>query len=183
MSEQLENFIKNHKNEFDVFEPSTDLWEKLDKRLEAHQKKSKQRSKMRVIYSFGKVAAILLIVLSFGFIWGYYKQQQATNLASINPEYAAKEVQFSSLIEVKRSELKDLKSIDPNLYKTFKSEQDKLEREYQSLKKQLVTTPNQDKIVKAMIRNLQSQISLLNQQLDITKEVKQIKSKQNGQSI
>lgn len=183
MSDPLENFIKNHKNEFDVFEPSSDLWKKLDERLDAHQKKSKQRSKMSVIYSFGKVAAILFIVLSFGFIWGYYKQKQATNLERINPEYAAKEVQFSSLIEVKRSELKDLKSIDPNLYRTFTSAHNKLEQEYQSLKKQLITTPNQDKVVKAMIRNLQSQIYLLNQQLDITKEVKQIKSKQHEQSI
>lgn len=183
MSEQLENFIKNHKNEFDVFEPSSALWEKLDERLDAHQKKSKKHSNMRLLFNFGKVAAILFIVLGFGFIWGFYKQQQATNLESINPAYAAKQVQFSSLIELKRSELKDLKSIDPNLYKAFIAEQNKLEKEYQSLKKQLTTTPNQDKIVKAMIRNLQLQISLLNQQLDITKEVKQIKSKQNGQSI
>ena len=179
MSEQLENFIKNNKKNFDVLEPSERVWTKIDERLEEECKKEKQHSKMRWIYKLGKVAAVFIMVLSIGFIWGYYKKQEATNLANINPEYAAKEVQFSSLIEDKRTELKTLKKIDATLYKTFINEQEKLEKEYNQLKKELSTTPNQDRIVKAMIQNLQAQISLLNQQLNITNEVKEIKSNQN----
>lgn len=179
MSEQLENFIKNNKSEFDAFEPSEGLWAKLDDRLEEKCKKEKQRNKTRWIYTVGKVAAVFVMVLSIGFIWGYYKKQESTNLANINPAYAAKEVQFSSLIEIKRTELKTLKKIDPTLYKTFINEQGKLDTEYNQLKKKLSTTPNQDRIVKAMIRNLQAQISLLNQQINITNEVKEIKSNQD----
>lgn len=179
MSEQIENFIKKHKNEFDVHEPAGDLWSKLDQKLDEHCQKEKKRSKMSLVFMATKIAAVFLLVLSFGFIWGYYKNEKANNLSYINPEYAAKEVRFSSMIEDKRTELKDLKNVDPALYKTFIKEQDKLEKEYASLKKELSTTPNQDKIVKAMIRNLQSQISLLNQQINITNEVKQIKSDQN----
>ncbi len=179
MSEQLENLIRNNKKALDAFEPSEDLWNKLDERLEEKCKKEKQRLKMRWMYTIGKVAAVFIIVLSIGFFWGYYKKREATNLANINPEYAAKEVRFSSLIEDKRTELKTLKKIDPKLYKTFINEQEKLEIEYNQLKKKLSTTPNQDRIVKAMIRNLQSQISLLNQQINITQEVKEIKSNQN----
>lgn len=180
MSEKLENFIRNHKKEFDAFEPSESLWAKLDERLEEHCLKEKKKGKTRWMYTFGKVAAVFIMVLSIGFIWGYYKKQEASNLANINPEYAAKEVRFSSLIEDKRTELKSLKKIDPALYKTFINEQEKLEIEYNELKKELTNTPNQDRIVKAMIRNLQAQISLLNQQLNITNEVKEIKLNNNS---
>ncbi len=183
MSEQLENFIRNNKKNFDAFDPPTELWNKLDGRLDEYCRKESKHSKMKVIYTFGKVAAVFLMVLSFGFIWGHYKKQEATSLEHISPENATKEIKFTSLIESKRAELKELKNVDPQLYKTFTKEQNKLESEYHSLKKKLLTTPNQDRVVKAMIRNLQSQISLLNQQLTITNEVKQIKSKQNETSI
>jgi hypothetical protein len=183
MSEKLENFIKNNRKGFDAFEPSEGLWAKLDECLEQQCKKEKQRSKMRWIYTVGKVAAVFIMVMSVGFIWGYYKKMEATNLVNINPDYAAKEVLFSSLIENKRTELKTLKKIDLALYKTFMNDQENLEIEYKQLKKKLSTTPNQDRIVKAMIRNLQAQISLLNQQLNITNEVKEIKSNQNEKNI
>jgi hypothetical protein len=47
----------------------------------------------------------------------------------------------------------------------------------------LVSTPNQDRVVKAMIRNLQLQIDLLNQQINISNEVKQFKKQENEQAI
>nr|MBC7614012.1 hypothetical protein [Pseudopedobacter sp.] len=183
MSEKLENFIRNNRKEFDALEPDESLWTKLDERLEEQCIKQNQRNKIRSMFTIGKVAAVFIMVLSIGFIWGHYKTQQANSLANINPEYAAKEVRFSSLIEDKRTELKTLKKIDPALYKIFMNEQKKLDKEYTELKEKLSTTPNQDRIVKAMIRNMQAQISLLNQQLNITNEVKEIKSNQDEKSI
>ncbi|MBK0384378.1 hypothetical protein I5M32_15530 [Pedobacter sp. SD-b] len=183
MSGKIENFIKNNKKAFDDQEPSAGLWDKIDAQLDAHCKEQNKKIKRLKVYNFSKIAAIFIVVLAFGFLWGKYQWAEAVKLENINPAYAAKEVQFSSLIDHKRAALKDLKKIDPQLYQTFKSEQLKLEKEYKSLQKELSTSPNQDRIVKAMIRNLQSQIDLLNQQLNITKEVKQFKASQNETAI
>ncbi len=183
MSEKLENFIKSKKADFDKHEVPSRLWEKLDKQLDEHCK-AQEKIVFRIkFYNFSRIAAVFIVVLAFGFLWGKYQKEESTKLENINPVYAAKEVQFSSLIANKRTELKDLKKIDPQLYQTFKNEQIKLEEEYKSLQKELITSPNQDRIVKAMIRNLQSQIDLLNQQLSITKEVKQFKASENETAI
>ena len=69
------------------------------------------------------------------------------------------------------------------MYQNFLLEQQKLENEYKFLNKQLASSPNKDRIVKAMIRNLQLQIDLLNQQINISNEVKQFKKQENEQAI
>lgn len=183
MSEKIENFIKKNKHSFDEHEAPEGLWEKLDVALDEHCRTQVKNNRRIKIYNFSKIAAVFIFVLAFGFLWGNYQKNEANKLSNINPAYAAKEVQFSSMIEGKRMELKDLKKIDPQLYQTFKNEQTKLEDEYKSLQKALITSPNQDRIVKAMIRNLQLQIDLLNQQLNITKEVKQFKATENETAI
>lgn len=183
MSEQLENFIQKNKKEFDVFEPSDKVWEQINNNLDTLCKEEKKRLNLRFYYGISKIAAVFLLILGFGFAWGYYKNTEANKLENISPEYAAIQVQFTSLIKEKRSELKDLKKVDPNLYADFKSAQSKLENSYNDLKKELANSPNQDKVIKAMIRNLQLQIALLNQQLSISEDVKQIKLEENEKSI
>jgi hypothetical protein len=183
MSEKLENFIKSNKSAFDNKEAPAGLWDKLDKQLDEHCKAQEKKIRRIKFYNFSRIAAVFIVVLAFGFLWGKYQKEEATNLENINPVFAAKEVQFSSLIADKRAELKDLKKVDPQLYQTFKNEQIKLDEEYKSLQKELLNSPNQDRIVKAMIRNLQSQIDLLNKQLNITKEVKQFKATENETAI
>lgn len=183
MSEQLENFIKNNKQNFDVYEAPEGLWNKLDGQLNLHQKKQQKRGTLNLFITVFKVAALFAIVLSFGFLWGNYQKQQSVKLENINPAYAKKEVQFSSLIESKQEVLKELSTVDPQLYQNFIAEQEKLEQEYKFLKNELASSPNKDRVVKAMIRNLQLQIDLLNQQINISKEVKQFKKEENEQVI
>jgi hypothetical protein len=183
MSKQLENFIKNNKQKFDAYDAPEGLWDKLDKQLDLHEKKKQKKGTLNLFITALKVAALFAIVLSCGFLWGNYQKEQSVMLENINPAYAKKEVQFSSLIESKQEVLKDLNEIDPKLYQNFKIEQEKLEQEYNFLKKQLANTPNKDRVVKAMIRNLQLQIDLLNQQINISNEVKQFKKQENEQAI
>ena len=183
MSEQLENFIKNNKSEFDTYDAPQGLWDKLDGQLNLHQKQQQKRGTLNLFITALKIAALFAIVLSFGFLWGNYQKQQSVKLENINPAYAKKEVQFSSLIENKQEVLKDLSAVDPQLYQNFKTEQEKLEKEYQFLKNGLSSSPNKERLVKAMIRNLQLQLDLLNQQINISNEVKQFKNQENEQAI
>jgi hypothetical protein len=183
MSEPLENFIKNNKEKFDVYDAPEGLWDKLDGQLNLHQKKEHKSGTLNLFITVFKIAALFIMVLSFGFLWGNYQKQQSLKLENINPVYAKKEIQFSSLIESKQEVLKSLSKVDPSLYQNFVLEQQKLENEYKFLNKQLASSPNKDRIVKAMIRNLQLQIDLLNQQINISNEVKQFKKQENEQAI
>jgi phage shock protein A len=82
-------------------------------------------------------------------------------------------VQYTSLIESKREEIKQIETHDPMMYKEFATEIEKLNQDYQSLQTELSQTPNQEDLVKAMIQNLQVQLDILNRQLKIIEKVKQ----------
>lgn len=184
MSDRLERFIKENKKQFDEFEAPSLLWDKIDAGLNAQEKKVSEQVKMRTIYRVLKVAAVFVMVISAGYLLVAYQENEATKMSNINPDYAKKEIRFTSLIELKQEEIKDFAKQEPKLYKAFVNEQNKLEIEHKDLKQQLLNTPNQDRVVKAMIRNLQAQISLLNQQINVMEEVKQLKNNGNeNQSI
>ncbi len=182
MSEALEKFIKAHQKEFDVEEPGADLWAKIESGLDLNKKET---SVFRLKnYGFVlKIAAVLLVFVFAGILFNNYIKYNSSDLNRINPVYAKQEMQFIALIEQKQSELKILSKKDPKLYQDFEKEVSKLNRQYDQLKADLLNTPNQDKVLKAMVRNLQLQLNILNQQLNIINEINQLKTEQNYENI
>ncbi len=128
------------------------------------------------------IAASLLILLSAGLLFFNYQKKEAVDISNISPELASQQVHYASMIEVKRSELKRIEKGDPQLYNEFSTEIKKMDASYQRLQKDLPGSPNQEETVKAMIRNLQVQIEVLNQQLNIIQQIKQIKKEQKNET-
>ncbi len=50
-----------------------------------------------------------------------------------------------------------------------------MEASYKKLKHDLATSPNQERVLRAMIRNLQIQAEVLDQQLQVIEQFKEIK--------
>lgn len=176
MSERLENYIKNNRTEFDEFEPPVNLWNRIEQELDAQQPVRKERViKLSVLL---KIAATLLIIITAGVVFMRYQRSMATDISSINPELASQQVHYASMIETKRSELKRIEKEDPQLYNEFAAEIRKMDSNYKKLQNDLPTSPNQEETVKAMIRNLQTQIEVLNQQLNIIQQINQFKKGQ-----
>src|SRR5690606_8695973 len=118
-----------------------------------------------------KIAASIILVMAAA-LWLYqYQYEQLSELSSIDPKLAQQQMQYAALIEVKRSELKQIEKEDPRLYSEFSAEIGKMNENYQKLKDDLPRSPNQEETVRAMIRNLQIQIEVLNQQLNIIQEI------------
>jgi predicted nucleic acid-binding Zn-ribbon protein len=89
------------------------------------------------------------------------------------PAYAREFTQYNQAIEKKQEELIRLTTDNPELYKEFSTDLDRLEKSYVNLRTELPQTPNQEALIQAMIQNLQWQIDLLNQQLTILQRIKQ----------
>jgi hypothetical protein len=178
MSERLEHFIKDHKKDFDQFEPPADLWNKIENQLDEKQIGIKsginKEGSMRLSFLLKIVATIIPLVLA-GFWFYQYQMKQLTELSNIDPRMAKQQIHYASLIEIKRIELKRMEKEEPQLYLEFLSEIKKMDESYQRLKKELPASPNQEETVKAMIQNLQIQTELLNQQLQIIQQINQIK--------
>jgi len=170
MSKKLEEYIREHKKSFDVGTPSDQLWSKIETALD----KEKVKKPLRVPLWFA-IAASLTVVMTITFIYTYRSKQTGVDIADVNPGYAQKEMKFASLIEQKKDSLMVYAQENPKLYSEFSSDLQKLGADYENLKKQLQNSPNQKLVVRAMVKNLELQLQVINQQLSIINEVSQYK--------
>jgi hypothetical protein len=181
MSKRLEDFISENKAEFDDLEPRSDIWANISGELDAWDEEQQLPKKREAkTFSLGfvlRVAAMVIVVMGIGF-GAYLKTQKTTegvDYAAINPTYAKQQVHLASVIENQRIELKQIKKFDLQLYQEFSNEISKMQLTYKKLNTDLVTSPNQERVLRAMIRNLQIQTEVLNQQLSVIQQFNQSK--------
>lgn len=181
MSKRLEDFITSNKDDFDDREPNADLWQQIEKCL-PQQIKTIEPEKSFSLGFVLRVAAGIILVMAASFIFYLQKQhQQPVDLAQINPEYAQQQIRYASEVESKRTELRAIAKTDPELYKEFNSVLINMDQSYKKLNQELQNSPNQERVLRAMIRNLKVQTELLNQQLQVIEDYNQTKKQiQNG---
>ena len=184
MSKRLESFIKMNREEFDELEPSADLWSRIEQHLPAQYEEPKKRETKTFSLGFVmRVAATVILVMGIGFA-AYLRntKKETVDLAAINPEYAQQQIQYTSLIESKRTELKSIAKTEPELYKEFSSQIAKMDSTYKQLNSDLLNSPNQERVLHAMIRNLQIQTQVLNQQLSVIEQYNNMKKEQKNET-
>lgn len=178
---KVERFIRDNRENFDQFDVPTCLWDKLDRdlgNLNTCRGEAPFVDKKRIFILKQKhwaMAASVALLLGCIFVYkmGFNSMETTDSIiATVSPEYGNKMVQYASLIEVKREEIRQIETHNPVLYKEFASEIENLNKDYQNLKAELPQTPNQEELVKAMIQNLQVQLDILNRQLSIIQKIK-----------
>ena len=199
MSKGLEQFIRDNRDQFDTDEPGEQVWSTLEKELTVkNQNRQQQTSKDRKIIVLTilrrSAAAAILILAGIGIYSLLGKRNTTGNdlvkqnvtrdtpsvndplLKAINPAYAREVYQFTQLIELKQTELKQMEKENPHLYKKFVTDINKLDSSYNALKRELPENPNREQLLEAMIENLRLQTEILNQQLSIINQIKASKS-------
>ena len=183
---KLERFIRDNREDFDYHEVPVGLWGKVDKSLgkDGSRQSSVENTEthiqtiVQIITNWKKIwaiaASIFLLISCFSVF--YFKNSPESIeqiVAEVAPQYNDKMVQYASLIETKREEIKAIEIHDPVMYKEFATEIEKLNQDYQNLQDELPQTPNQGELVEAMIQNLRVQLDILNRQLIIIQKVKE----------
>jgi len=184
MSKGLEGLIKKHREEFDDLEPSPDLWARIEKHLPPQFEEPKKREAKTFTLGFVlRVAAAIVVVMSILFVL-YVRdtKKDGIDLAAINPTYAKQQVHFTSLIQVKREQLKSIAKSQPELYQQFTSQIAEMDSTYKELTNDLQTSPNQELVLKQMIRNLEIQTQVLTQQLKVISQYNDMKKEENNES-
>ncbi len=183
MSKRLENFIKLNKEEFDDLEPSANLWYRIETHLPAQDSQFNKRNKKTFTLGFVlSMAAAVILVMGIGFaVYLRTEKKEGIDLRAINPVYAQQQIKYTSLIETKRTELKTLAKSDPQLYQEFSAQIAKMEFTYKQLKSDLPNSPNQERVLQAMIGNLQIQTEVLNQQLNVIEQFNKEKKEQSNE--
>ena len=157
---KLENYIRHHREAFEEEAPA-DAWEKIRERLP--QQKSPWKTYVRY-------AAALLVFLGAGYLIGVKTGSKDTAELA---RYDATLVAYASKVDQKKARLETLVSNAPELEATFSQDLSELQEDFEDLKLQLPNNPNREMLIDAMIRNLEWQIELLNQQTRIAEKRKQ----------
>lgn len=152
---KLEEYIVRHKAEFEEEVPR-EAWTKI--RAQLPQRKSPRNAWFRY-------AAALLVFLGAGYLIGL-----KTGRVTEQENYDAALVTYTHKVDQKRARLETLVSNQPELEKTFSQDLSELQADFEYLKSQLPNNPNRETLINAMIKNLEWQIELLNQQTRIAEK-------------
>lgn len=162
----LEQFIKSRREEFDSKIPREKLWSRIEADLD--------NSKGDWGWMWKAAVVVLLAVCSF-LIWERsHNQPVDSTVASeymVNPEFVETELYYTQLIAQKSQMVAEYDLEDPELKENFKRDLASLDTMYQELQEEYVVSGN-DVVLEAMIENLQLRMELLNQQLEILAEIK-----------
>lgn len=175
---ELEEILRDHKDQFDDQEPQDGHFENFLEKLN-HQKK---RNVFENIPNFFKVAVIVTFVIFSGLIGYQIRNLEDTHLGlgGISPEYREVESFYTANINSQLGMLKQLGSFNKEQHQSIlKEELKEMDERYSQLKRELELHPDDDRIIQAMIEYYQVKTSILNR---IIEQLYQIK-KQNRNNL
>lgn len=167
----LEEFVKNNKKAFEEHGPSAALWQKIEFELE----KNKKRIKRLKIYRWISVAAVFVVGLG---VYFYTLKPNRYDIADVRLSFKKKEVRFTTQIEEMKDSLAIYAKQNPELYQQFTEDLKNLDSDYERLKAEFPQSPNQYFVLKAMVKNREMQLQVLNQQLEIINQVNNYRKEQ-----
>ena len=159
MGDQFEKFIMENRSSFDDSEPSNDLWNKIDHQL------GKKKSTLSVIW---KVAAVLFLVSTIALLFD--RQIESNSGPALSQEFVEAEDYYMMMINQRRQLITE--KLTPEQEQEFLSEINDLDSMYLALKKTYQTNSSSERIMDAMINNLQLRLDILNRQLEILENIK-----------
>ena len=173
----FEEFIRQHRSEFEETGPRPVLWEKLEKELAPKQKG-------KVLQMLGrhwlKVAAVLVLVVNSVLIYQFLQIKKQQHLGNISPELQEAKMYYTSQIDQRLQEIKaypaDVLGLDSSARKELELRNDT----YQALEAELLQNPGNERIKAAMVRYYQLKLDLLDKILDELKEKQPGKQKQTN---
>jgi hypothetical protein len=177
--DKLEKYIREQRSSLDDLNPPDSLWHKINDQLDSEGKE------VFLLRHIWKVAAMLLFAVVIWLLVDRQDQQEQLNLSQIETSNGIDlnqvENYYVKLIENKQKEIREFIVVNPEVDEQLLTDINKLDSSYQELKKKLLEGPN-EKIIDAMVINLQTRIEILNQQLNILERIKQLKEQSDETS-
>lgn len=160
MGDQLEQFIMNNKDAFNDANPSEKVWKGINKQL------GRNNNFLQVVW---KVAAILFMVSTI-YLLVEKSFEESQSGPQFSEEFTQAEDYYTQLISVKRMEIQE--KLSPEEQEELLEEIDQLDVLYVELKETYQTNAASERIVDAMISNLQLRLQILSKQLEILENIK-----------
>lgn len=157
MNNNLEKFVSNRREEFDVYEPPQNLWEDIEKNIQV---------KMNRYMLFFKYAAVVIII----FLSGFYTNNVLNNkektlskndMSSAQMKIIESKYYYQTEINEKFNELKPYFAENPQLENDLMEDFEELDDYCNSLQSELKENLNNQQVVEAMIRSYRMKLNML----------------------
>jgi hypothetical protein len=158
MSDRLEDFVKQQREQFDLREPDPSIWLQINP---ANVPVVKERRSMRWL----RVAAAVAIIFA-GSTAGIYfltGQQAETDQLSnqLYLEIQETEQYYSQMVSQRYDELKPFLTENPGAAKMLTSDMEELDEVYLELKEDLKDNVSNPEVIEAMILNYRVKLEIL----------------------
>jgi hypothetical protein len=197
----IEQFTKTNSKNFDSHEPPTGLWDKIEEELISDEsgevkskiiplKKEPKMVSVRVVWQMA--ASFLLIILAVGILPNLNWSQSTSEIesedeltlneqiAEVAPELIEAEKYYSNQINQRLVQLKEMNLSGTGVnIDSFEEEIQELNSVYEGMKEEFVASEANERVLSAMIENLQLRMEILNRQLQLLQQVKDIKNGTN----
>ena len=177
-NKDIEKLFERLEGTFDLHEtPEGHQGRFLDK---LNSQPSIERNNQNYYWRWAGVAAAIALLLMVGASIFMTDNTVSADLASVSPEMEKTQSFFTATIE---KEIRNLKANETAENKTIiqdaLKQMDLLEKEYQQLKKDLVESGQNKRVIQAMIANFQTRINLLENVIQTLEEIKTLKNTTN----
>ena len=188
--EDIDNLFDVPKESFDIFEPQEDhelrFLQKLSKHNSVEEETSvvpltRKKNKWTTLLYIAATIAILIAVIPSGLINTNFEEAE---LASVSPQLQETQDFFTVAINQQLEQINTINSEETKkVVEDALVQLQKLEVNYASLKKDLITSGYDKRVISAMIDNFQQRTLLLEHTLDAMNNIKKLKLDQNENNI
>lgn len=162
----LESFIKNNKSEFDILEPESNVWDKINEKIAPKPAQNKLSIKLLRIAA---VFAIAILGASITY-FGLYTDIKTSKISKyVDPEIQElieAEAYYAQEVSVKLNEIRKCYIIYPELKLEIESDLSELESMYRTLKSDLKDNVSNKEVIEAMIENNRNRVKLVDEILE-----------------
>ena len=167
MSDRLEDFVKQHREQFDLHEPDPSVWLKINP---ANKVVTKERRPMRWL----RIAAAVAMIFA-GSAAGIYfltgeRPGQDRYSNDLYQEIQETEQYYSQMVSDRYEELQPFLVSDPAAEEILNSDMEELDEVYRELKEDLKDNASNPEVIEAMILNYRVKLEILEDLLNQLKE-------------
>jgi|GEM_PF-314434 len=189
--DRLENYIKDHREEFDVIEPSPDLWNAISGNqmsVEMPSVKSNRKAiRLNSMKWITRLAAGMLIFLASYYVHDYRSSQKliaesnesSLKNSSLYNTLLEAEYYYTAQIGLEKEKLYALTVGNSPVREEIQDELKELDREFNALKEDLKDNVDNEDIIAAMIQNYRLKLNILQDMMMQLQDDKKVKSSDN----
>lgn len=167
MSDRLEDFVKQHREEFDLHQPDPSVWLKINP---ANVPVSREKKSLRWL----RVAATVALIFagSSAGIWFLSggRGEEAAIASEIYMEMQETEQYYTRMMAERYNELQPYLASDPEAGEMLTADMEELDQVYEELKADLDDNVANPEIIEAMILNYRVKLEILEELLTQLKE-------------